>query len=189
MWVEKPPLATPGSDLCCSLISLLTWCLLWLQITRLFPLWSTDPRVPLTVVFLQWDGSRFPLGRQGEGWHQVSISIHCTIPSSSLSFIHNYCLVDSEEFHFFPFSLIDSICLFPAVETSPTPDPLSNKRALKGIRHHLLCCFLYITTAQHTSQNKLQCQVIAALSQGTRLEPQPLSFQESFYSQPDPSHL
>lgn len=66
-WVEKPPLATPGSALCCSLISFLIWCLLWLHITRMFLLWSTDPCVPLTVVFLQWDGSRFLLGRQGKG--------------------------------------------------------------------------------------------------------------------------
>lgn len=114
-WVEKPPLATPSSALCHSLIFCLIWYSLRLCITGMFLLWSTNPRAPQAAVFLQLGGSRFRLGRQGEGWYRVSISVHLSRASGSHSAVHGCCLANTEKFHFFPLVLNGFTWLSPAL--------------------------------------------------------------------------
>lgn len=121
VWVENPPLTTPCSVLCPSLVFLLIWYLLWpFNLTRVALLWSTKPHGSLLEVSLQFGGNRFHLGRKGEAQHQVSISVHHS--RSLFSAVPSCCLAGCEKFHFFstyPFCLtcscawaLDS-CLVP----------------------------------------------------------------------------
>lgn len=99
----------PLLDFLSDLILAVTFNLTWMVL-----LWSTEPHAPLIAVLLQFDGSRFHLGRKGEGWYKLSISVSCS--RLSLSAMHSCCLAGSEPFHFFftyPFHLTSPCAWVP----------------------------------------------------------------------------
>ena len=124
-------------DICCD----------FLNLTRMVLLWSMKPCAHLVVVLLQFDESRFRLGRKGEGQYQLSISVHRS--RSSLFAMHDYCLAECELFCYCStYLLLSDVPLCSAARL--VPGPLNLMRVWKETGHHLISCFLYITGVPHT---------------------------------------